>query len=151
MRRQGSCAPTRKKSAQSKDKSSFWRTHFLMGTVALCRFCSTAKNFSARTTKKTKKNTRRSAPKNRPKDLGGNPHQLQYVSLCSSTAIQHLCTTFAAARQASNTHGNEILSRMRTFSFWPFYVKRTFWKVFFPIQFVSSRRLFQPARRLVDF
>jgi len=42
------------------------------------------------------------------------------------------------------TPTNEIFSRVRTFSLGPFQVKYTFWKVFFSIQFASSR-LFQRA------
>jgi len=37
------------------------------------------------------------------------------------------------------------LSRIRTFSLGPFEIKRTFWKVFFPIQFASSWRFQQAA------
>jgi len=59
-------------------------------------------------------------------------------------------TRSAAARQVSNlnTHEWDLVTNKNVW-FRPFHVKRTFWRVFFPIQFASSR-LFLPARRLVD-
>ena len=59
------------------------------------------------------------------------------------TAIQRPRTRSATVRQVSNAREQDLVTN-KNVQFRPFWVKRTFWKVFFSIQFASSWQ-FQPA------